>query len=110
MFNKWSRLSAVGMTIWCLAVLAGIGLFRLNSRFYNTCPQEPDAQSGHVFPLDNRGHFVYLTAAQNRWMTGTEALFGAASLPACLQSGFRAVCEGGSEGLRADPHLSSTST
>jgi hypothetical protein len=61
---------------------AGIWLAWLNGHYFQICPIYPDAQTGHVFPLDNRGHFVYLTAAQNRFMVAAESAFFA-----CIATG-----------------------
>ena len=69
-------------TLWGLGMLAGLWLFWLNGHYFQTCPDYPDAHTGHVFPLDNRGHLVYLTAVQNRLMISAES-----ALFACIATG-----------------------
>ena len=48
--------------------------FWLNYHYFSTCPRVPDSQTGHIYPLDNRGTFVYLTETENFKMLAAESL------------------------------------
>lgn len=52
------------------AALAFMGVLSLSVCFVRTCPAAPDPPSGHIYPLDNHGHVVYLTLWQHRWFEG----------------------------------------
>jgi len=47
----------------------------LTGSYQKICPPMPNEQVGAIYPLDERGRFVYLTVAQHRNMVAAQALF-----------------------------------
>lgn len=75
MLTQWRETTAVEKVLYWLMFLSLAFLFWLNSHYFSTCPRVPDSQSGYIYPLDNRGTFVYLTEAQNSKMLAAKSLF-----------------------------------
>lgn len=65
----------VEKVLYGLMFLSLAFLFWLNSHYFSTCPRVPDSQSGNIYPLDNRGTFVYLTETENSKMIAAESLW-----------------------------------
>ena len=76
--TRWRDMMFVTKVLSAIAVLSGGILFWMNGHYFNTCPKAPDIASGHIFPLDNRGTFVYLTLAEHNKITASIDVFGGA--------------------------------
>lgn len=50
-------------------------VFSLNSHYFSSCPKAPNPETGQIYPLDNRGTFVYLTEEENNKMHLAEDSF-----------------------------------
>jgi hypothetical protein len=75
MLTEWRKTTAVEKVLYGLMFLSLAFLFWLDSHYFSICPRVPDSRSGHIYPLDNRGTFVYLTEAENSKMLAAESLF-----------------------------------
>ena len=75
MLTQWRKTAVVEKVLYGLMFVSLAFLFWLNSHYFSTCPRVPDSQSGHIYPLDNRGTFVYLTKTENFKMLAAESLF-----------------------------------
>ena len=75
MLTQWRKTTAGEKVLYGLMFLSLAFLFWLNSHYFSTSPRVPDSQSGHIYPLDNRGTFVYLTKTENFKMLAAESLF-----------------------------------
>lgn len=77
MLTQRRKTTAVEKVSYGLMFLSLAYLFWLNSHYFSTCPRIPDAQSGNIYPLDNRGTFVYLTDTENsKVRVATSVFFG----------------------------------
>ena len=75
MLTQWRKMTVVEKVLYGLMLFSLAFLFWLNSHYFSTCPRVPDSQSGNIYPLDNRGTFVYLTKTENSKMLAAETLF-----------------------------------
>jgi hypothetical protein len=81
-----SRVLAVSaLVVWIFHIL-------LSLQYNATRPQSPDAESGRVIVQNQHGHYVYLTPAEQKRLTGTDilavGLFLAGMLTVGLFDGF----------------------
>src|SRR5450432_1069337 len=73
--NQWRKTTAIEKVLNGLAFLSLAFLFWLNSHYFSTCPRVPDSLSGHIYALDNRRTFVFLTKTENSKMLAARSLF-----------------------------------
>jgi len=76
MLTQWRKTAVVEKVLYGLMFVSLAFLFWLNSHYFSTCPRVPDSQSGNIYPLDNRGTFVYLTETENSKMLAANTLLG----------------------------------
>lgn len=97
-------LTRVGSVFAMVALSAGGLMLWLNNHLFETCPTQVDQQNGFIYPLDNRGHIVYLNSAEHLCMQATEACFAGSLLGSLglgiwmrnkMQSGKTSVPDGG---------------
>ena len=75
MVVRWRKTTVLEKVLYGLVFLSLAVVFWLNSHYFSTCPRVPDSQSGHIYPLDNAGTFVYLTKTENSKMLAAKTLF-----------------------------------
>ena len=75
MLTQWRKTTVAEKVLYGLMFFSLALLFWLNYHYFSTCPRVPDSQSGNIYPLNNRGTFVYLTETEHSKMLAAETLF-----------------------------------